>query len=270
VADPARLAAVRDDLAAEHRALDDLVGTLTEADFDRPTPAPGWSIRDQLSHLAWFDERALESVVTPEKFVAGAEALLAGWPASMEVPVQVGRAMSSSGVMVWWRAARAELLRAFAGLDPDARLPWYGPPMGAVSFVTARLMETWAHGEDIADTLGVERPATDRLRHVAHIGFAALGFSFVSHDLVPPAGPVRVELVGPGGDLWTWGVPEAADRVSGPALDFCRVVTQRRHRDDTELEVHGPVAIEWISIAQAFAGPPGEGRRPGQFPRLPG
>ena len=53
----------------------------------------------------------------------------------------------------------------------------------------------------------------------------------------------------------------------GPALDFCLLVTQRRHRDDVAIGVEGRAADEWLDIAQAFAGPPGDGRQPGQFPR---
>ncbi len=68
----------------------------------------------------------------------------------------------------------------------------------------------------------------------------------------------------PGGGTWTWGPDGARDMVTGPALDFCLAVTQRRHVDDTTLRITGPVAAEWMGIAQAFAGPPGPGRAPGR------
>ena len=146
-------------------------------------------------------------------------------------------------------------------------MPWYGPAMGARSFITARLMETWAHGQDVVDALGAERPPTDRLRHVAHIGVGARPFSYVANGREPNPAPIRVELVGPHGDDWTWGPEDAPDRVTGPALDFCLLVTQRRHRDDVAVVAEGAAADEWLDIAQSFAGPPGEGRRPGQFAR---
>jgi uncharacterized protein (TIGR03084 family) len=146
-------------------------------------------------------------------------------------------------------------------------VPWFGMHMSAASSLTARLMETWAHGQDIADALGTRREPTNRLRHVAHLGVAARPFSFANRGRPLPAQPVRVELLSPGRDMWLWGPPEAADRVTGSALDFCLAVTQRRHLDDTSLLISGPVATEWMSIAQAFAGPPGPGRRPGQFRR---
>jgi uncharacterized protein (TIGR03084 family) len=157
------------------------------------------------------------------------------------------------------------MLDVFSSLDPGERLPWYGPPMSAMSFATARLMETWAHGQDVRDTLGLAPLATERLRHVAHIGVRARPFAYATNGRDAPGGDIYVELEAPSGEVWTWGDPASPDRVSGPALDFCLVATQRRHPADSALEVQGPLAEDWIGIAQTFAGPPGEGRRPGQF-----
>ena len=154
------------------------------------------------------------------------------------------------------------MLNTFKNLDPRARLPWFGPAMSAASSLTARIMETWAHTQDIADALGVTREPTSRLRHVAHIGVGARAFSYAVHGQALPDTPVLVELEGPDGTPWTWGPPDATNRVSGPALDFCLLVTQRRHRDDLALVIEGPAAAEWMSIAQAFAGAAGTGRKP--------
>jgi uncharacterized protein (TIGR03084 family) len=123
-------------------------------------------------------------------------------------------------------------------------------------------METWAHTQDIADALGVTREPTSRLRHVAHIGVGARAFSYAAHGQVIPDTPVRVELTAPDGAVWTWGPADAADQVTGNALDFCLLVTQRRHRDDLSLTIAGEAAQHWMAIAQAFAGPPGPGREP--------
>jgi uncharacterized protein (TIGR03084 family) len=266
MADAAVLAAVCVDLAAEHEALDQIVAGLADADWDTPTPAEGWTVRDQISHLAWVDDRAVEAVAAPDVFAAGVEELLAAAPDDpMMIGVQQGRAMKPGDVLAWWRASRRCFLEAMADVDPGARIPWYGPAMGAVSFVTARLMETWAHGQDVVDALGAARPATPRLHHVAHIGWRAMGFSFQARGLETPAVPMRVELLGPDGATWAWGSEGAEDIVRGVALDFCLVVTQRRHVNDTNLEIAGPVAHQWMTVAQAFAGPPGPGRRPGQF-----
>jgi uncharacterized protein (TIGR03084 family) len=134
--------------------------------------------------------------------------------------------------------------------------------MGRASFLSARLMETFAHGHDIAAAVDRELPATARLRHVAHLGVATRGFAFANRGLEPPVGTVRVELEAPSGTTWTWGPEDAPDTVRGPALDFCLLVTKRRHPDDTALVAEGPDAERWLAIAQCFAGPPTDGPPP--------
>lgn len=145
---------------------------------------------------------------------------------------------------------------AFRSRGPKERIPWFGPDMSTRSFATARLMETWSHGQDVADAVGAPWLPTDRLRHVAHIGVTTRGWSYFVRGETPPEGDVRIELTAPSGESWTWGPDEAADRVTGPALDFCLVVTQRRHQTDTALRTEGELAAGWIAIAQAFAGEP--------------
>jgi uncharacterized protein (TIGR03084 family) len=255
--------AITTDLAAEHESLDAVVRDRPEADWDTPTPAPGWTVRDQIAHLWYFDGTAVLAATDPDAFARGTEALLAAGP---DAALEPGRRLAPADLLAAWRRGRAELLEVLVGLDPAARIPWYGPAMAARSFATARLMETWAHGQDVVDALGVSREPTDRLRHVAHIGVRARPFSYLVRGRSVPDGEVHVALDPPaGGEPWMWGDPASADRVTGPALDFCLVVTQRRHPADTALVAEGPLATEWIGIAQAFAGPPGEGRRPGQF-----
>jgi uncharacterized protein (TIGR03084 family) len=250
------------DLAAEHAALDELVASLTDPQWSTPTPSDGWAIRDQVSHLWFFDQRAHLALTDAAGFQADMEWLMAN--GGTDASVVPGRSISGPELLAAWRADRARLLEVARGVDPSARVPWYGPAMAARSFITARLMETWAHGQDVADALGVLRVPTARLRHVAHIGVRARPFSYMIRSMELPAAPVHVALDGPGGDRWEWGEP-ASDRVTGSALDFCLVVTQRRHLTDTDLRVEGEAAVEWISVAQAFAGAPGGGRRPGQF-----
>jgi uncharacterized protein (TIGR03084 family) len=258
----ADLSALTADLVAETAWLDQVLGALATAQWRLATPAPGWTIADQVSHLAYFDEATLLSIRDPDLFRLDAEALAGR---GSDFPDQVAaeyRHLGGAELLRWFRAARLALLDGYASADPDARLPWYGLDMGLASSVTARLMETWAHGQDIADTLGIERPATSRLRHVAHLGVRSLPYSYLVNGLPQPDAPIRVELAAPGGGQWTWGPDDAADRVTGTALDFCLVVTQRRHRTDTGLVISGQTAGQWIAIAQAFAGAAGRGRPP--------
>jgi uncharacterized protein (TIGR03084 family) len=262
---PADMAVLCDDLDGETVALDGLLAPLRLADWERPTPAEGWAIRDQVSHLAWFDESALTSLTDAERFRDELVEAIADPDGITGRVATRHRERSPADLLTWFRDARARMTAEFRVTDPSTRVPWYGPDMSAASSLTARIMETWAHGQDIADTLGVTREPTAALRHVAHIGVRALPNSFRTRELPVPEAPVRVELIGPDGAPWAWGDDGAADVVRGPALDFCLVVTQRRHLADTALEIDGPVASQWRSIAQAFAGPPGAGRRPGQF-----
>jgi uncharacterized protein (TIGR03084 family) len=252
-----------DDLTAEH---DDLDRMVDGADLSTPTPAAGWTIGDQVSHLWFFDQRALLALTEPEAFARDADEILAAVTGGGEDPsVGVGRALPPGQLLERWREDRRRMVDHARTVDPRARVPWYGPAMGARSFITARLMETWAHGQDVADALGVERTPTERLRHVAHIGVGARAFSYLANGREPNQAPIRVELDAPSGDIWSWGPEDAPDRVTGAALGFCLLVTQRRHRDDVGLTAEGAAADEWLDIAQSFAGPPGEGRRPGQF-----
>ena len=255
---PVDMTALAADLAAESAVTRALVAGLDEAGWHTPTPAPGWDIADQISHLAYFDEVTVRSAVHPAEF----EAELAAAREGVNPDAIAARFRDRSGAQLleWFDTSRADLLSTFRNLDPRARLPWFGPAMSAASSLTARIMETWAHTQDIADALGVTREPTSRLRHVAHIGVGARAFSYAVHGKALPQAPVRVELTGPDGDLWAWGPADAADRVTGPALDFCLLVTQRRHRDDLALVIQGPAATEWMSIAQAFAGTAGTGR----------
>jgi uncharacterized protein (TIGR03084 family) len=261
-----RVAVAMDVLIGDLRAESaDLERLLVPDAWDVPTPAEGWAVRDQVAHLAWFDDAAVRAVTTPEEFRAETRET-----PDPDLLVRERRSMPGEEVLTWFREARRRMTAVLTGADPAVRVPWYGPDMGLASFTTARLMETWAHGQDVADGLSasgssVVREPTARLRHVAEIGVRARPWSFRVHGRPVPEAPVRVELTLPGGDLWTAGPDGADDVVRGPALDFCLVVTQRRHPADVSLAVSGPVAREWIDIAQAFAGPPGAGRRPGQF-----
>ncbi|MFS1302177.1 TIGR03084 family metal-binding protein [Streptosporangium longisporum] len=250
------------DLRAETADLDAMITDLGAARWELPTPAQGWTVRDQIGHLAWFDDAATVSATDPEAFRAARTAFLARGGSAVDELAAASRGLAAPRVHAWFRAARARSLEAFAALEAGARLPWYGPDMSAASFVTARLMETWAHGQDVADALGVERAPTARLRHVATLGVRALPYGFAVRGLEPPVRPVRVELTMPDGSPWTAGPPDAADLVRGPMLDFCLLVVQRRHLDDTSLLVRGETAAAWTAIAQAFAGPPGTGRVP--------
>lgn len=260
MADPRTVQAVLDDLRAESGGLDALVAGLDAEAWAAPTPAQGWTIAHQIAHLAWTDDQTLLSVEDPAAFESQLPDVVAHLDTFVEDGARAGAAAPPAELLARWREGRTRLLDALTQAPHGARFAWYGPPMSVASIASARLMETWAHGEDVADTLGVRRAPTARLRHIARIAVHARDYAFGAHGLPAPEEPFRVELAAPDGSPWTFGPPDAAQRVSGPALDFCLLMVQRRHRDDVAVRAQGPQADTWLSVAQAFAGPPGKGR----------
>lgn len=248
------------DLRAESDALDALVAPLPGEHWSDPTPAPGWTIAHQIGHLLWTDRGALLSVTDEPRFAELLQDAAADPGGFVDKAADEAAAVPPAELLADWRVTRGRLHEALLLVPSGRKLPWFGPPMSAASMATARLMETWAHGLDVADALGVERPATDRLRSIAHLGVRTRDYAFAVHNLTPPAEPFLVELRGPGGDTWSWGPSEAAQRVTGSAEDFCFLVTQRRPLSSLDVAAEGPEAQRWLQIAQAFAGPPGPGR----------
>ncbi|MGW1379506.1 TIGR03084 family metal-binding protein [Streptomyces sp. NPDC002446] len=260
--------AVLADLRAESEELDALVAGLPAARWRTPTPAEGWTIAHQIAHLAWTDRQALLSAADPEGFARGAREALASPLTFVDEAAEAGAHTPPAKLLAGWRTGRDELQRVLAARPTGEKLPWYGPPMSVASMATARLMETWAHGQDVADALGVTRLPTARLRHIARIGVRTRDFAYALHRLTPPEEEFRVELRAPSGsrehgEVWEYGPPGAAQRVTGSALEFCLLVTQRADRAELpSVRAEGAEAERWLGIAQAFAGPPGKGRAP--------
>lgn len=240
----------------------DLSALVAEADLAVPTPAQGWDVRDAISHLAGTDVEATLALTDPAAFLAKLPSVAADIDGFLTRQLTERRDLAPADLLARWQAGFDAMLAAFGTAAPATKLPWYGPPMSPASFATARLMEYWAHGQDIADALQVTRTPTARLRHICHLGHRTRGFSYLNRGLEPPAGGVRLELTAPDGATWSYGDPGDADVVTGPALDFCLLVTQRRNRNDVALTATGAAADQWLDLAQCFAGPPGSGRNP--------
>ena len=242
------------DLVSEQDSLDLVVADIDEATWQLTTDSPGWTIADQISHLQFFDERAALAMNDPDAFGIDRQHLISSAP--RDLSVELGRQVSAGELLDAWRHSRRALIEAAMQVDPTVRVPWYGPSMAVKSFLTARLMECWAHGHDVAEAVGVQRSPSARLKHVAHIGVGARAFSLFINQLPEDSRSIRVELNAPDGELWTWGDETSDQRVLGEALDFCLVVTQRRALSDSRLTVVGDSATTWMRIAQAFAGAP--------------
>jgi uncharacterized protein (TIGR03084 family) len=261
-----RLAAVLADLAAEGDALERLVAPLDDAGWRTPTPAEGWDIAHQVAHLAWTDEVAVKAATDKRAWDALVVQAIDDPEGFVDAEAARGAQADPVDLLERWRTARKTLAATLAEYPAGQKLPWFGPPMSATSMATARYMETWAHGLDVAEALGAPPAPTDRIRHLVHLGVRTRDFAFSVHRLEPPAEEFRVELTAPSGETWAYGPEDAAQSVRGPAYDFCLLVTQRRHRDDLDLVATGADADRWLDVAQAFAGPSGAGREPGTRP----
>lgn len=258
--------ALLDELRTESSRLVALLDGLDAEDWDTTTPSPGWSVRDQVSHLAYFDDAANVAIRTPSRFRIDAAELMKDGMGFPDLIAARYRPVTSGDLLAWFTRSRQDLLGTFADAEPRDRAPWYGPDMSVASSVTARLMETWAHGQDIYDALNVVHPTSPGLRSIAHLGVSTFAFVHTLNGREVPTTPVRIDLTAPdSSEVWSWGPRDADNTVSGPAEDFALLVTQRRHLADTALSVTGPVAESWMEIAQAFAGAPGPGRTAGAF-----
>ena len=235
--------------------LDRLLAGLADGDWERDTPAPGWTIAHQVSHLAWTDHVAILSATDPAAFGEVLETATAAPLEFVDRAAAAGAIQPYAELLARWRSGRDALVQTLREADPAARLPWFGPPMSPRSMATARLMETWAHGQDVADALGVSREPTNRLRDICHLGVRTRDFAYRINGFEPPTEEFRIELTGPDDQPWGWGPEEAAARVTGSAEEFCLVVTQRREQSDTTLSATGEAA-HWLEFAQIFAGPP--------------
>jgi uncharacterized protein (TIGR03084 family) len=258
----ALLETVLADLAAEGDRLEAVVAPLDESRWHTATPAEGWDIATVIAHLAWTDEAATAAATDKAAWDALVMQAFEDPEHAVDNAAAAGAAVPSAELLTRWRAARRRLADVLRTYPEGQRMPWYGPPMSATSMATARFMETWAHGLDVYAALGVDPDVTDRIRHVAHLGVITRDFAFATHSEEPPGERFLVSLAAPSGEVWTWGPEDAAQSVTGPAYDFCLLVTQRIHRSDTALVASGAGADRWLDIAQCFAGPTGEGRPP--------
>ncbi|MDE4139057.1 MULTISPECIES: TIGR03084 family metal-binding protein [Rhodobacterales] len=248
-----------EDFRAESRALAAILEDLPEEAFHRPTQFKDWTIDHVLGHLHLFNVAAETSLKGEEAFAAFIGPIVQDMQSGKTIlqcqfPWLDG--LSGRALFEAWKAGAETCADAFAVADPKARVKWVGPDMSALSSITARQMETWAHGQEVFDLLGLERVEQDRIRNIAHLGVATYGWTFLNRgEEVPDPAPF-VQLTGPSSAVWEWNTPQEDNRVVGSAVEFAQVVTQVRNIKDTALEVTGATATRWMEIAQCFAGPP--------------
>jgi uncharacterized protein (TIGR03084 family) len=253
------------DLTAEGDEVDRLVAGLEPPRWTTPTPAPGWTIAHQVAHLAAVFRMAATAAADPPAFAAMTARPSDDFDANVRNDLAPYLAEPPDVLLRRWRDERAAAEKALAAVPPGQLVPWLVRPLPAPVLAAAGMMELFGHGQDIADALQVRREHTDRLRHLVAFAVRTWDFGYLARGLAVPDVSLRFELAAPSGRLWEFGPADGAERVRGPAVDFCLLVTRRRHRDDLALTATGAHADRWLDIAQAYRGPAGPGRSPGQF-----
>ncbi|WP_329137655.1 TIGR03084 family metal-binding protein [Streptomyces sp. NBC_01476] len=254
------------DLVAEGIELGEIVADLPRREWDTATPAPRWTVRHQVAHLTHVAHLLVLATGDPDAFAAGTAAARENFQAGMDARLAEYAAVPVPELLRRWGEERAAAEKALAALPRREPVPWLGGPLPASVLAAVALMELFAHGQDIRDGLGRTRVLTDRIGHIVFLGTRTRNLAYHARGQQPPAEPFRFELTSPSGELWAFGPPEADQWITGPAADFCLLVTRRRHRDDLALKAGGTDADHWLDIAQTYIGPPGEGRAPiGQY-----
>lgn len=262
------MAAMQDvytDLVAEAEELDRLVSGLSEQEWATPTPSPGWTVADQIAHLAFIAHLAGAAAGDPAEFGRLASAAKDGFDEAVAAALVQFKAGGNAAILARWRDEQDTAVKALAAFPADKMVPWLVNPLPPSILGAAGLMELFAHGQDVYDALGVKRAVTDRIGHLVFFGTRTRDFGYLARNLTPPAEEFRFELTAPSGAEWKFGPEDASQRITGPAHDFCLLVARRRHHADLALTATGGEAERWLEIAQAYRGPAGEGRKPGQF-----
>lgn len=255
------------DLVADGDEVDQLVANLNDKQWATDTPAEGWTVAHQIAHLAATFKLAGLAAAQPEIFQKITSNLSSDFNANVQAAMAEYLVDPPQVLLGRWRAERATAEKALAAVPAGQVVPWLVRPLPAPVLAAAGMMELFGHGQDIADALGVQRKRTDRLGHLVWFAVRVWDFGYQARGLTPPDTEFRFEITAPSGALWAFGDEKAAQRITGPAEDFCLLVTRRRHHSDLAIKAVGDEATHWLEIAQAYRGPAGTGRKPGQFAR---
>ncbi len=256
-----------EDFRQESRTLAQVLEPLADTDFKQKTLFKGWTIDDVLGHLHMFNVAAEKTLKSDEEFAAffaPIAGLLGQGKTLLETQYPWLDGLRGRPLFEVWQKGAESCADAYASADPKRRVKWAGPDMSALSSITARQMETWAHGQEVFDVLGLERKEQDRIRNIAHLGVATFGWTFINRKLPVPDPAPHVRLTAPSGSVWEWNEPQDNNTVEGRAVEFAQVVAQVRNIADTDLAVRGETANNWMSVAQCFAGAPVDPPAPGE------
>jgi uncharacterized protein (TIGR03084 family) len=252
-------------LVADGEEFDRMLVDISDAAWSLPTPAPGWTIKHQVAHLTATFQIAGLAARNPAAFGAMAGRLSDDFDANVHAALNPFLAEPPQALLDRFRFEFAAAADALAQVPADSVVPWLVRPLPPTVLACAGMMELFGHGQDVADTLGVRRTHTDRLAYLVGFAVRVWDFGYLARDLTPPDTEFRFEITAPSGRLWTFGPADATQKVVAQAVDFCQLVTRRRHYSDLAVSATGSEAQYWLKIAQAYRGPAGEGRAPSQF-----
>ncbi len=254
------------DFREESDALYQLLEPIAADDYQRKTQFKDWTINDVLGHLHmwnWAADISLNDSDAFEKFLASLIEALTTGTSLQDFEGNWRKGLNNKELLQEWRSFYIKTSKLFEEADPKLRVKWFGPDMSVRSSITARLMETWAHGQEVYDMLGVVRKNRDRIKNIAVLGVNTFGWTYTNRSMDTPKDKPYVKLTAPSGEIWEWNDPSTDNLVEGAAEDFCQVVTHVRNIGDTSLNVVGETATQWMSIAQCFAGPAVDPPKPG-------
>lgn len=252
-------------LTEECDDLDRLIDGLTDVQWNWDTPAPGWTIAHQVAHLAATFHMAGMAAADPDAFTALMSKLDNNFNANVTHALNEYLNDPTEVLLSRWKSERAAAIKALSEVPEGQVVPWLVNPLPPAVLAMAGMMEAFAHGQDIADTLGVQRERTDRIKFLVAFAVRTWDFGYQAREEQTPDVEFRFELAAPSGALWEFGPADASQRITGSALDFCLLTTRRRHRSDLDIAAVGPDAEHWVDIAQSYRGPAGSGRAAGQF-----
>jgi uncharacterized protein (TIGR03084 family) len=240
---------ILDDLAAEYRQLDAMLGALSADQWRQPSACDGWSVADVVLHLAQSEEAVAGT--------AGGGLGLGGWQgvgdtvdAAMDALVSAQRGDPAETYQRWRQASQAAVA-ALRSVDPQQPLNWVTNQLKPATLATTRLAEHWAHAQDIAGPLGLDYPDTARLRHIAWLGYHTLPYSFRLDGEEAPT--VYCELSGPDGSVWRFGPADADSSITGSASAFCRVGARRLAAEESGLTTTGPSGLSALRRLRNYA-----------------
>ena len=245
------------DFRDECNAVYSILENLKEQDYEMPTQFKGWTFNNVIGHLHVWNYAADISLKDGDEwknFANSAMQALGSGSSMNEFEQTITKGIKGPELLSMWKEYYTDMTERFAVADPKKRVKWMGPDMSVRSSISARHMETWAHAQELYDSLGLDRINEDRIKNIVIIGNNTFKWCFTVHKKTLPSTKPYLKLISPSGSIWEYNEPSEEHKIEGLAEEFCQVVTQVRNIKDVNLKLTGSIADEWMSVAQCFAG----------------